>query len=216
MRHRLEIVLKELLQLHCLTAREVFWALEETPAGVFHDWLVTVLLQASRLTGTDLVDRLVEQLHDVASIQDVHRGTRLSRDNFEVWSPHVAADKREPLRAFLTQHDEKPFEAGDCTVLADPQEPLDSLVNLVNQGQVLVPSPPQDLVDPDSRDSLEAPVGQPPVHNRLDRTIDRTPGGPEDLRNLLPRHAPRPGRQKVSVAIRQVVLPGRPRAIAPP
>ena len=55
----------------------------------------------------------------------------------------------------------------------DPQPPLGARVNLVDEGEVLVPTAPGQLVDPERLDAVERPV--------LEAPLDRHFHGAEDV-----------------------------------
>src|SRR5258708_34785937 len=98
-----------------------------------------LLLDTSRFSVSDLVDRLVEHRHDVEAIQDVNRTWRLLFDHLQIGLPHVAANKANVGRAFFSQHAEKPQKRLGRPILANPQQALATLVDLAYQSQELVP-----------------------------------------------------------------------------
>src|SRR6185295_1813087 len=94
--HRSQVVLEQVAELAVLLLGQVLGALEQRPATALEHGLVTVALEPLDLRGPDLVDRLVEALHDVEAVEHVHRPARSARDDVEVWLVLVAADEPQP------------------------------------------------------------------------------------------------------------------------
>ena len=68
-----------------------------------------------------------------------------------------------------------------------------------------------DLVDPEGLDGAQDPVFEPPAHDPRDRAVDVVPGGVKRPGDLKPRELPRPGREKLHVGHRQMMLAAGPR-----
>lgn len=71
--HGLQIVLQYLFQLHRLILRQIPDPLQQTPAAMFQQWFMSVLLETFYFSRSDLVDGLIQQGHDVEAIQYVNR-----------------------------------------------------------------------------------------------------------------------------------------------
>jgi hypothetical protein len=142
---------------------------------------VAVGAQGPRLLGPDLVDGLVHVSHDVEAVQDVQREAGLLGHHPQIRPPHVAAHEAQGLGARGPEPPEKPEQGLDRPLATDPQQAPVAGVDLVHQGQIVMPSLPLDLVDADRRDAAEVLVRSAPGHGHGDRPKDVSPGRVEDL-----------------------------------
>ena len=128
------------------------WTYAETAAWA--DRLAGALAAVGRqanariLFSPDLVQGLAELLHDVEPVEDVDRLPHPLPDHLQVGLPHVAADEAKVSRAG-SELVEELVEARGGTVDADPQEALAVRIDLVHDGEVLVATVPEHLVDAD-------------------------------------------------------------------
>ena len=74
-----------------------------------------------------------------------------------------------------------------------------------------MPLLPQHFVDPQAGNPPQVAVLQTPTHHPFCRAEDLFPGSAEDRRHFLPTQPPRPGCQKLHVALAQGALADRPR-----
>ena len=87
--------------------------------------------------------RVSAGLVEVELDQDVERLLGPVGDDVEVGLPHVAADEADGRAPGIPEHVEELGEGLLGAVLAEPQQPLAPVVDLVDQGQVVVASVPQ-------------------------------------------------------------------------
>ena len=87
-------------------------------------------------------------------------------------------------------------EARLGSFLADAKQSLVALIQLVHQGQVVMPPPMLNLVDTDRLDSTELSMCNSPVNYPLDRSINAIPACRENSCCLLPTQTLGPGCQK--------------------
>ena len=87
--------------------------------------------------------------HDVKAVQHVHGLASFLGDHFQVRLPHVRAHVLQRRAALSAKPAEKAQQRLDLALVADPQQTLAVRVDLLHQRQVLMPSLPGNLVDPD-------------------------------------------------------------------
>lgn len=144
------------------------------------------------------------------SIENIHRvGTTLT-DDPQVRLPHVRADEFDTFGQRLADEGEELLETLDSTVLADPQQSRAILLDLVDQGQILVPLGVLDLIDADRLDGAQIAMLQPPLHHILDRLADFVPSAAERHGGFLPRQLTGPVGQKQHVGLGQLMFADRP------
>ena len=100
--------------------------------------------------------------------------------------------------------------------LRPPTTAASSLLDLVDQRQVIVPPLPLNFVHADGLDAFQGPDGPVPTKPRVSPTRRRSPARAEGGGHLLPRQPLGPARQEPAIAGRQVALALAPRALAPP
>src|SRR3989454_1384067 len=202
----LEVITQQLCHFDRLFLGEVLGPFQDAPSRVLQDRLVAVRHQSPGFTCPNLINCLVHARHDVEAIEDVNRSTGLRGDHVEVGLPHVAADELQGLGAFASKIVEKALEALLGPLKPDPQETLGALVDLVDEGQVVVPETPLDLVNADRHDSPQVPVRQPPLDGHLHGPADVLPAGAEGFCDLLPRQSLGPHGKEPSVGVRELTL----------
>ncbi len=109
----------------------------------------------------------------------------------KVWLPHVAGHETQSLRAGLAEHGEEAAKALFGAFFANPEQPACTLVDLVDDGEVLVSRPDRDLIDADGLDAVKAAMGKAVVDYPADGAIDDAPVGAENGGDLAPRQPPR-------------------------
>lgn len=182
----LEIVTQELLELDSLFISEIFWPFEEAPARMLQDLFVAVLLKPSGLLRSNLVDSFIHLAHEVKTIQDVYCRRSLLSNDLEVWLPHIATDKSESARALLPEHTEEAKKTLFSPIWSNPEESLEPFVNLVNQGEVLVPPLPLNLIDANGLNAFKRAMLESPLDGHGYRAIDGFPRCPKDRGDLFP------------------------------
>ena len=131
-------------------------------------------------------------------------------DHPQIGLPHVRADELDAFGQLLADQGEELLEALDGALLADPQQARAILLDLVDQGQVLVTFGILDLIDADRPDRTQVAMLQPPLHHILHRLADLVPGGAKRHGGFLPGQLARPVRQEQHVGLGQLVLADRP------
>jgi hypothetical protein len=127
-------------------------SLEQDPPGLGQPGLPAAPPQLVDLRSPHLVDRVAHVLRDVEAVEDMERLARFLRDDRQVGSPDVAADKPEGRGAVASEPAEEPEQRLHPALLADPEQPLPSRIDLIDQRQVPLPALPLDLIDPDRLD----------------------------------------------------------------
>lgn len=209
--HGLEVQLQQFLELDRLRLAQILGALEQTPATDGQHGLLPMGFEFLGFCRPHLVNGLGNVSHDMEAIQHMQRLTGHLSDNTQVGLPHVAADEREPDGTLLAEVLEELPQGFLGALLADPQQPPATGIDLVNQRQILVSSLPCDLVDADGGHVLHVAVGQAPGDRHLHRAKDVIPRSMENGADLLPRQSFGPAGQKPRIGGCKMVLPLGPR-----
>src|SRR5580658_10259310 len=185
--HRAQVDAEQSAEPTALFGGEVVTALEQKPAGLGEQGGPAGGSQASDLLAADGVDGLAEKLHDVKAVQDVN-GRRAARAyDAEEGLPHVAGDEHDGLGALWAEHVEEGVKACRGARLGDVEQTPVAVVELVDEGEVLVPLFPGQFVDADGGDAVEAAMLQAPLHSVLDAAEDGVPAGTKAACRLAPR-----------------------------
>ena len=142
---------EQLAESTALPSRQVAGTLEQAPASVLERDAVALPAQVGCVLTARLVNRLVEMGHDVELVEDVERLAGMATDHLEIGLPHVAADDMKRLGPRLAEPGEEAVERLDRAGLSDPEQAAAAGVNLVHEGEVLVPlstrkPPHQDII----------------------------------------------------------------------
>jgi hypothetical protein len=105
---------------------------------------------------------------------------------------------------------EEALEGFDGAFLADPEQAGESLIDLVDQRQVLVAFGVLDFIHTDGADRLQRAMLEAPVDHVFDGVADLVPRSVERLGGFLPGEHARPAGQKEHVGYRRLML-----AVAP-
>ena len=209
--HRAEIVTQQLGQTDFLLGTQVLRALQEQPPRLRQDGLIALGLERSGFLRAHVINGLVQMGHNVEPIQDMNGLAGLFRNDLQVWPPHVTTDILQRLAMLRAEPPEESQERSDGSLLPDPQQSLARGVNLVDQGQVLMPPLPLDLIDADGADTSKIHVRPSPGHGHVHRPKNVVPTDVESLGDLLPAQPLGPPRQKPGIGRGQVVLALCPR-----
>ena len=193
---RRQVELEQFLQSSCLLLGEVFRTLQEQPAPAFENILLSVRFELLDLVATDLIDRLAEGPHDMEAIENIQCLRGLLGDDLEIRGPHVATDKLDLGAALFAEIVEEAQQRFRPALGAAPQKPSDPGVELVDQGQVLVPLEDLDFVYADLGHTVKTSVGQAVIDDKVDGPEERVPNDLEDVGGLLPGKPLRPASQK--------------------
>jgi len=172
---------------------------QKLPAHFFESLRLGLAEQTPRFRPAHLVHRLVQVLRNMKAIQDMQRVADLPGNDVEVGFPHVAANKPQALDHFRSEGFQTVPQTGLRPARADPQQPLAMPVDLINHRQKVGAFPAlaaMDLVHADRLDPFQFAVGQPPLHEPLDRAVNRFPTRAEDSRRFAPRQPSRPAGQE--------------------
>ncbi len=115
------------------------------------------------------------------------------------------------LATFFSEPSKETEQGLNLAIVPDPKKSLSVLIDLVNQGQVVVSPLPLDLVHADGCDTVEIHVLTAPFDGHLYGTKDLFPARPENLGYLLPAHPLCPSGKKPSIGIGQTMLARSPR-----
>ena len=85
-----------------------------------------------------------------------------SRIDLQIGLPHIGADELDLGGQFSSDEGEESLEGFDGAFLADPEQARQSLVDLVNQRQVLVAFGVLDFIHADGADRFERTMLQAP------------------------------------------------------
>jgi hypothetical protein len=126
------------------------------------------LAKSAGLVAAHIVDGFARQLRDVKAVEDMHGGRRSLRDHGEECLPHVARDELDGLRARFAEHVKEGVERLLRSITTDPQQTTTTLVDLVDDRQILVVLLPCELVDVDGSDIVKAAVLEAPLNGLFD------------------------------------------------
>ena len=132
----LEVDAHELAETSGLWPSEIVSALEQNPARLGEDGIVALGAQRANLLSADGIEGLVQELLDMKAIQDVHGRRGALGDHGQEGSPHIADDECDGLGAGFTEEVEEPMEGLLGAVLADPEQPLAAVVELIDESEI--------------------------------------------------------------------------------
>src|SRR3990172_12107845 len=171
-----EVVAHQVTQFKALPVGQVLRAFEQAPARMLEQRLVALLRHAARLGGSHIIEREVHLGDDVEAVPDIERGGAVLLDELQVGLPHIRADELDLLTEFFADESKNLREALLGALLADPQQPLATGFDLIDERQILMAAAILELVHADSTDLIEATVLQAPLHDILDGVEDLLPG----------------------------------------
>lgn len=145
------------------------------------------------------------------AIENMDGLTGFFGDDFEIRLPHVAADELEFSGSNLSQPVEESQCRFDFAVLSDPQQSTASLVDLIDECEVLMSSLPLDLIESDGGDSIQIHVCPSPFNRHFHGTEDRIPTRTENLGHVRPAQQLRPSRKIPLIGRRHMILSIGPR-----
>src|SRR5258708_7947175 len=183
---------------------------EQSPAEFFQARLESGLSQRSRFVFAHLIDGFIELLANVEAIQNVQR-VEPSLDRGQIRRPHVRTDIADAGAHPISQGVEALEQGLLRAVIADPQQPDQVLIDLINQSPEHSAHAHADFVDPDSLDVLQDSIFEPVLDHPLDRGVNVGPGHPEAQGNFLPGKLAAPTSQEQSEAIAHTMLARSPR-----
>src|ERR1019366_4815971 len=203
-------ILPPLLHAGLSRRTEILFALQNAPARFLQQRLMTFRGHLAGLGGADLIQRLIHLGDDVDAVEDMQRLGTFLTDHLQVGLPHIRADELDLRSELLSDDGEETLEGFDGAFLADPEQAGGPLVDLVDQGQVLVAFGVLDFVYTDGADRLQGAMLQAPADHILDGIAHFIPRSVERFGGFLPGELPRPAGQKQHIGSGQLVL-----AIAP-
>ena len=126
------------------------------------------------------------------AVEDVQSLGASFADERQVRFPHVRADEADLGNDLLAHGSKEALEGLDGPFLSHPEQSGDADIDLVDQGEVLVPFGVLDFVNADAIDLAERPMLQAPGDDVLDRIEHLVPGSAKAVCGFLRRKAPRP------------------------
>ena len=174
-------------------------AAEQFPTHAFEAVGLGPAVQSAVLGPAHFVDRLVEMRGNVEAIQDVQGVRDLGGEDAQVGLPHVAADEAQTADDLGAQRGQAPAQGGLRAALPHPKQAAAVGVDLVDDRQEVLGAQalaPVDLIHAEGFDPFELAMGQAPLNEPVDRTVDGFPTGLEGLGGFAPRQAAGPAGQK--------------------
>src|SRR5882757_5502404 len=162
------------------------------------------------LSSANFIKSLVDPGDNVKAVQYMDRVTDALLDDLQIWLPHIRTHVLDKVGSTVSEHVEELRKGLACPLLSDPKQTHASLVDLIDQSQIIVVLLPLYLVDANGSNSIQAPVLQAPINNVLDRIEHLLPGCLKAFGDICPRQYLCPARKKLHIRLRQLVL-----AIAP-
>jgi hypothetical protein len=205
----LQVEAEQIPQAEPLVPGEVRFSFEKTPAGFLQEGFMPSSSHLPGFGGAHFIQGFVQFGDDVKPVQDVQRLGALLTNHVEVRLPHVGTDKLDFGRKFRSDHGEEPLEGCLGPLLSHPEQPGE-VVDLVDQGQVLLPFGILNLVYADGKDGPQDAMCEAPLDHVLHRIKDFFPGGLERFGYLFPTQLACPVRQELHVDLGQVVFAASP------
>src|SRR4030042_968458 len=162
------------------------------------------------LLGSHLIDCFVHMAGNVKTVQYIYRFANLLRHYLQVRLPHVGADKSKRVATILSQPIKETKQGFRRPITTDPEQPLASVIQLIDHGGKLESLLPGNFINSDSGDSIKISMFKPPGHRHLHRSDDAVPTGVKDIGNLFPGQPFRPPRKKPRIGSRQAAFALRP------
>jgi hypothetical protein len=204
--HRFQVVAQQVGEFDFLVRSQILRPLKQAPTGMGQDWGQSSCLQFSGLLRTNFVNGLVHMHDDMEAVQDMDGLAGLPGDNLEVRLPHVTADKKQLSGSLFAESPEKPQESSDGSILADPQQAFASSVDLINHGEIFVPSLPEHFINADGSHIGQVPMSQAPFDRPFHGSEHLLPGRAKSEGGFFPGESLSPGSQKMHVGFRQSVF----------
>jgi hypothetical protein len=113
----LEVVAEQIAEPEALLAFQVLLPFEQQPAGLLQNGCVSFLRRATRFSGADLVERLVDLRHDMEAIKDVKGLGALLADHLQIGLPHVGADEHDLRSQFVADDGKESLKGFDSPLL---------------------------------------------------------------------------------------------------
>ena len=194
-----------------LTLGPVAALFQKGPAHLFEQRIEASLSAGAGFFTSDVVNGFVELLDDVEAVENVKNIGQEISGTVEVGFPHVGAKEADAATEILAKDLEEEIEGGFGAVVADPEQSLAVVVDLVNQRPEFVLLANMDFIDPESLDSGEIAVLDAVIYDPFDRTIHISPTGTEAPGDLRPRQETSPLGQEEAEHLAVLVLAAGPR-----
>jgi hypothetical protein len=111
----------------------------------------------------------------VEPIEDVDDDRAAFAYDAEEGLPHIARDEEDRLRPFLAEHVEEGVEARRGSLLRDVKQTPATVVDLVDEREVLVALLPREVVHADGSDAVEVAVLETPANSVVHASEDGVP-----------------------------------------
>src|SRR5579862_2658460 len=192
-------------------AGPVLSVLEQSPAELLEPGLEARFGQSLSFALAHVVHGLIELLADMKAIQNVQRARQPLPDDCKIRRPHVGADKADAGTDRIAQVVEAGQQRLASPVMADPQQPHQVRIDLVDQYPEHPADSHADLIDPDGLDVLQGPMLEPVIDHPLNGGVDIGPGNLKARGDFIPGELAGPMSQEQSEAVTQPMLAAGPR-----
>ena len=118
--------------------RGSFGAFEKGPSAIHKDVPLSGGFELGHFHATDLINGLPELPHNVEAVQDIQGLRGFFGNDLQIRWPHIATDELELGRPLLSEHAEEAKKGLGSPLIAAPEKPSGSGIELVDHGEVLV------------------------------------------------------------------------------
>jgi hypothetical protein len=152
-----EVVAQQIAKPETLFGFQILFAFEQEPARLLQNRRKAFTGQAAGLPSANFVQSLVHLRHDMEAVEDVKSVGALLADHFQIRLPYIGADEDDLGSDFVADHLEEALKGFDRSLFADPEQPDNAEVDLVDQRQipvafgVLISSTPMASIWPSTR-----------------------------------------------------------------
>src|SRR5882724_256323 len=164
------------------------------------------------LRAADLVDGFTEVLADMKAVEDMERGWQGLGDDAQIGLPEVRANETHLLAARGCEAMKNRFQAVAGAILADPEQPACSLIDLIDQRPELAFAH-RDFIDSQSANPVQVAVPQSPAHHPFDRSIYIGPRNAKTRSHILPGKQARPLGQEKAQCVAKLQFAAGPRQV---
>jgi hypothetical protein len=182
----LEVVSQQIGKSCFLVCRKILRLLEQAPSRMSENGCQPLCLQIPRFLGPNFINGFAHLHSDVKSVQNMNGLTGFLTMNLRTGSPHVAADIKQFRRTFSPKFVEKFQRRPKLSTFSHLQQTFPFIIDLINDSKELVPTLPQNLIDPDRAHIAQVALCQPPSHSPLHGTEYFLQGCLKGQRSFLP------------------------------
>lgn len=206
----LEVVLQHFLELGVLIGGEVDRPLEEAKPGFGQHGFVSTSLELLGFLPPDRIDSLAKLFDDVEAVEHVERCGQHAGDDVEIGLPHVRTHHLDSGAALGAEFLKEAGETLGLAIFDDSQQALGSVVDLIDEGHVVVAESVGDFIDAEGGDAVQIPVFEAIIDDPFDGTADVVPGSVEAGGGFFPAEDLCPGGEEAAECVAASVLALRP------